>query len=107
MSDVLLVMTTLPEAEAAEALARRLIEAKLAACVNVLPAMMSVYPWKGAVECGREHLLLIKTRRETWPALRERIAREHPYELPEIIALPVADGLPAYLDWVREESRGP
>jgi periplasmic divalent cation tolerance protein len=100
MHQVIVVLTTLPEYPAALRLAEELVAEKLAACVNILPLMTSVYEWKGRLEKGQEHLLLIKTSPERYLDLEARIRRSHPYELPEIIALPVTAGLQAYLDWI-------
>jgi periplasmic divalent cation tolerance protein len=100
----LLVLTNLPERAAAERLADLLVERRLAACVNILAPCRSVYRWKGAVQRDEEHPLLIKTTAERYAALEEALRAEHPYELPEIIALPVERGLPAYLDWVAEQA---
>src|SRR5690349_15986570 len=100
----LLVLTNLPNRAAAERLADMVIEQKLAACVNIL-ACRSVYRWKGAVQHDEEHPMLIKTTRERYPALEQALRAGHPYELPEIIALPVELGLPAYLDWVAAETK--
>ena len=103
--DVLLVMTNLPDSAAAEHLARVIIDEKAAACVNLLGACTSVYRWQGAVENAQEIPLLIKTTRARYAALEAVIRRLHPYELPEIIAVPVAQGLPGYLQWVADETR--
>ena len=103
--DILLVLTNLPDAASAESLATALVEAQLAACVNVLAPCLSVYRWQGAVEQATETPLLIKTTRERYPALAAAIRARHPYELPEIIALPVTRGLPEYLAWVADETR--
>lgn len=102
--DILLVLTNLPDAAGAEALARRLVEARLAACVNILAPCRSVYRWQDKVESAAEVPLLIKVRRAAYPALENAIRAAHPYELPEIVAVPVSVGLPAYLDWVRTET---
>ncbi len=98
--DVLLVLTTLPDRDAAMHLADALIEEKVAACVNVLGACTSVYRWQGKVEHADEVPLLIKTTAARYAALEAVIRRLHPYELPEIIAVPLARGLPGYLQWV-------
>lgn len=95
-----LVLTTVPDHEAAERLARALVEERLAACVNVLPAMQSIYRWKGKIESAGEHLLIIKTRTADYGAVEERLRALHPYELPEVIAVPILAGLPAYLAWL-------
>lgn len=100
MNQALIVLTTLPSQESALELAEDLVGKRLAACVNILPPMTSVYKWKGKLEKGQEHQLLIKTSADRYPELEALIRRSHPYELPEIIALPVAAGLHAYLDWV-------
>ena len=101
----LLVITNLPDRAAAERLAERLVGERLAACVNLLAPCRSVYRWKGAVQHDEEHPLLIKTTAERYPALERAIREGHPYELPEIIAVPIERGLPAYLDWVRDETK--
>lgn len=101
----LLVLTNLPDRAAAERLADLVIGQKLAACVNILAPCRSVYRWKGAVQHDEEHPLLIKTTAERYPALEQALRSGHPYELPEIIALPIERGLPAYLDWVAGETR--
>ncbi|MDR3087478.1 MAG: divalent-cation tolerance protein CutA [Azoarcus sp.] len=99
-ADPLLVFTTLPDEADARALAARLVEAQLAACVNILAPCVSVYRWQGAVESAAETPMLIKTTRARYPALEAALRAAHPYELPELIAVPVACGLTAYLDWV-------
>ena len=93
-AEILLVLTNLPDREAGEALARQLVEARLAACVNVLGGCTSVYRWQGATECADEVPLLIKTTGASYAALEDAILAAHPYELPEIIAVPVTRGLP-------------
>ncbi len=105
MTDTLLVLTNLPERETAEKLAWSLVEERLAACVNILAPCRSVYRWRGAIESADEYPLLIKTSVERYPALELAIRRAHPYELPEIIAVPLAAGLPGYLEWVAAETR--
>ncbi len=104
--DVLLVLTNLPDRAAAQTLAQALIEEKVAACVNILGACTSVYRWQGVVENATEIPLLIKTTAARYAALEAVIRRVHPYELPEIIAVPLAQGLPGYLQWVASEVRG-
>src|SRR5438477_3062263 len=101
----LLVLTNLPDRAAAERLADAVIARKLAACVNILAPCRSVYRWKGAVQHDEEHPVLIKTTAECYPALEEAIRAGHPYELPEIIAVPVEEGLPQYLEWVAAETK--
>jgi periplasmic divalent cation tolerance protein len=104
-AETLLVITNLPDRASADALARALVERRAAACVNILAPCTSVYRWKGAVETAEEYPLFAKTTRDRY-SLLERVVRElHPYELPEIIAVPIGGGLPAYLDWVVAETR--
>ncbi|HET7843367.1 MAG TPA: divalent-cation tolerance protein CutA [Xanthomonadales bacterium] len=103
---VRLVFCTVPDREVGQRIARTLVAESLAACVNVVPGLHSVYRWQGAVESADEALLLAKTTRERLDALRERLVALHPYELPEVIAVDVAAGLPAYLDWVVAGTRG-
>jgi periplasmic divalent cation tolerance protein len=93
-------MTTLPDAETASKLARNLVEMRLAACVNILATCQSVYRWQDDVQVDGEVPLIIKTTVELYPALETYIRQQHPYDLPEIIALEVAQGLPDYLNWV-------
>jgi periplasmic divalent cation tolerance protein len=100
----LLVLTSLPDRAAAEKLADALIEKRIAACVNILAPCRSVYRWKGAVRHDEEFPMLIKTTVERYPTLEAAIRAGHPYELPEIIAVPIERGLPAYLDWVAAEA---
>ena len=95
-----IVLCTCPEGDAAERLARTLVDEGLAACVNRLPGVTSTFRWQGRVEEERETLLLVKSTTARLAELQERIKALHPYELPEVIAVPVQDGLPAYLDWV-------
>jgi len=98
----LVVLSTVAKAEDAERIGRALVERGLAACVNVLPAMTSIYRWKGKLEKDEERLLVIKTRAERFPALRQALVSLHPYEVPEVLALPIADGHQPYLDWLDE-----
>jgi periplasmic divalent cation tolerance protein len=101
----LLVLTNLPDRGAAERIAELLIEKKLAACVNILAPCRSVYRWKGAVQHDEEHPMLIKTTVERYPELERAIRGAHPYELPEIVAVPIERGLPDYLAWVSAETK--
>ena len=104
-TDVLLVLTHLPDRAAAQKLASAAIEERAAACVNILGACTSVYRWQGAVETAEEIPLLIKTTAARYAVLEGVIRRLHPYELPEIIAVPLTRGLPAYLQWVEDATR--
>ncbi|MCB0322692.1 MAG: divalent-cation tolerance protein CutA [Bdellovibrionales bacterium] len=98
------VLVTAPNREVATGLAHRLVQDKLAACVNVLPGIRSIFAWQGTIEDAEEVLLLVKTTADRWPALEETILREHPYEVPEILALTPSAGLDAYCRWVAEET---
>lgn len=101
----LLVLTNLPDQASAQALATALVEERLAACVNLLAPCRSIYRWQGAIEDATEIPLLIKTTAQRYAALEAAIRARHPYELPEIIAVPIAHGLPDYLNWVVAETR--
>ena len=103
--DSLLVVTNLPDRASAEKLAALLIERRLAACVSLLAPCDSVYRWRGEIQRDEEHPLLIKTARDRYAELEASIRANHPYELPEIIALPIVHGLPAYLQWIESETR--
>jgi periplasmic divalent cation tolerance protein len=105
MDDHIIMLTTLPDEAAARELARALISARLAACINIMPRMTSIYSWKGKLEEGQEHLLIIKTRSERYAAIERAIKAQHPYELPEIIATPISHGLPEYMNWIDENSQ--
>jgi len=100
MTDALVVLVTAPSAEEAARLARALVEARLAACGNVLPGLRSIYRWEGRVQDEAEALLLLKTTRDRFEALRDELLRLHPYDVPEVLALPVEAGSPAYLAWL-------
>lgn len=104
---VLLVLTNLPDQAAAESLATALVEQRLAACVNILAPCTSVYRWQGQIETATEVPLLIKTTRARYAALEAAVRAHHPYSLPELIALPISEGLPDYLDWVATETSAP
>ncbi len=106
-SDTLLVLTNLPDRAAAVKLARELVESRLAACVNVLAGCTSVYRWNGAIEEANEVPLLIKTRAARYDELEAAIRSLHPYEVPEVIAVPLARGLADYLEWVAEQTAIP
>ena len=100
-----LVLTTCPDAATAQLIADAVVEQGRAACVNIIPSLRSVYMWKGALERAEEQLLLIKTTQAVYPALEQAIRTLHPYELPEIIAVPLAAGLPDYLAWISASVR--
>jgi periplasmic divalent cation tolerance protein len=102
MSGRVVALSTVGTAEHAERIARALVERRLAACVNVVPGVVSVYRWKGEVCRDEERLLVIKTRRERLDALREALLGLHPYELPELVAVPIEAGYEPYLAWLDE-----
>jgi periplasmic divalent cation tolerance protein len=95
-----LVFCTCPDAETAARLAEGLVSGHRAACVNILPGLKSVYPWEGRIETAEEHLLLIKTATSGFERVEAFLKEQHPYELPEIIAVPMARGSTDYLEWV-------
>jgi periplasmic divalent cation tolerance protein len=99
----LVVLSTFPDADTAARVARTLVELQLAACVNVVPAVRSIYRWEGKVCDEAETLAVIKTTAECYAALAAKIAELHPYQVPELIALPLADGHPPYLAWLAEQ----
>lgn len=103
MTDKIVVLSTCGSAEEGERLARRLVEERLAACVNVISGARSFYRWKGAIESADEFLLVIKTSRDLFERLRAVLEAAHSYELPEVLALPVVAGSPAYLNWLEGE----
>jgi len=95
-----IVLSTCPEGDTAESLARGLVAEHLAACVNIVPGLVSIYSWKDQIEISGERLLLIKTRRSAFESVKAYLHRHHPYDLPEIIAVPIEAGLPDYLGWI-------
>ncbi len=105
MQRVYVVFITAPSGKGEE-LARRLVEERLAACVNVIRGVRSIYWWRGKVEADEEDLLVVKTSGEALEELIKRVREIHPYEVPEVIALPVEKGLAEYIAWVVEETRG-
>lgn len=102
--ETLLVITNLPDADSAGRIGRLLVEQRLAACVNILAPCTSVYRWNDTLETATEIPLLIKTTLARYPALQAALTAAHPYELPEIVAVPLLEGLPAYLAWVGTET---
>lgn len=101
IADCVLVLVTIPADEDAEPFAKDLVAAGVAACVNVLPPMQSVYRWEGALEVEVERQVLVKTTSAAVPALWQRVRDLHPYDVPEFIVVPIIDGNEAYLKWVR------
>ncbi len=94
------VLSTCPDMESAQRIAHALVAERLAACVNIVPVAQSVYRWRGRIESATEQLLIIKGRARDFPALERRLRALHPYELPELLAVPLSDGSPAYLAWL-------
>ena len=103
MSDARMVFCTCETQEQAGTIARSLVEGRLAACVNILPPLQSIYRWKGAIERADEILLLIKTTEAAFPAVRDRIRELHSYETPEIVGIPISNADDDYLDWLRQQ----
>lgn len=104
--DCQIVLSTCPDAASAQRIAAALVDEALAACVNIVPGVRSVYRWKGRVEQAEELLLIIKGVRDDYAAIEARLRALHPYELPEIVAVPIASGLGAYLSWLRRPDEG-
>lgn len=105
MAKYLLVMTTVPDAEVGQIIAEKIIEERLAACVTLQAAGQSLYWWQGKITQDQEHTLFIKTKKESYPDLEEKIHQIHPYDIPEIIALPIFAGSKDYLDWIDNETQ--
>jgi periplasmic divalent cation tolerance protein len=103
MTDKIVVFSTAASAEEAETIARRLVEERLAACVNVIREIRSFYRWQGKIEDAAEWLLVIKSSRERFDAVRTTVEKLHSYDVPEVIALPVVEGTRNYLDWMDSE----
>jgi periplasmic divalent cation tolerance protein len=104
MTDKIVVFSTCGSEEEAVRIARTVIEAQLAACVNIVPAIRSIYRWQDSIQDEQEWLLVMKTKRDLFTALSARLQTVHSYEVPEAIALPIVDGLPDYLAWIDRES---
>ena len=100
----ILVLSTCPGSISAKKMAQELVTEKLAACVNVIPGVQSFFSWVGKVDTANEHMLVIKTTRDRYPALEKKIKKIHPYELPEIIAVPIETGLAGYLNWITKNT---
>jgi periplasmic divalent cation tolerance protein len=105
MTDALLVFTTLPSADKAAELGKVLVEERLAACANLIPAVRSIYRWQGKLQDENEVLVLLKTRAEHLERLKLRILELHPYEVPEVLAVPVEAGYQPYLEWLAGETK--
>lgn len=105
MTDYISLYVTVPTKEAAEKIARTLVEEHLAACVNIIAGVRSIYRWHGAVEAATELALIAKTRRALYGRAEKRVKELHSHEVPCIVAWPVESGLPAFLDWINEETK--
>jgi periplasmic divalent cation tolerance protein len=105
-NDVRVVLITAPDIETANKLARAALEAKAAACVNIIPGIQSLYWWDERIEQSGELLLIVKTTASAFDRLREIVAKNHPYDCPEILAISATEGAPAYLSWLRSSVRG-
>ncbi|HLS05466.1 MAG TPA: divalent-cation tolerance protein CutA [Wenzhouxiangella sp.] len=101
-NEICVVMTTCPDAASAEQLARVLVESRLAACVSLGPEITSVYPWQGRIEREREISLTINTTRGRVDELKKQLVANHPYDVPELLVVPVVEGLDTYLNWIRD-----
>ena len=106
MTDKIVVFTTCDAESDAERMARALVDGRLAACVNVVPGLRSFYHWKGETQSSQEFLLIVKTSRDLFGALRAEMEKLHPYEVPELLALPVVAGAEDYLSWLQSNLRG-
>jgi periplasmic divalent cation tolerance protein len=105
VTDAIVVLVTAPGADEAARIARAVVEERLAACGNVVPGLRSIYRWQGAVQEDAEALLVLKTTRDRFEALRARVLALHPYEVPEVIALPIEAGSAPYLAWIAAETK--
>src|SRR3954469_18328809 len=104
MTDAMIVLTTLHDAEVAATLAKTVVEERLAACANLFPALRSIYKWQSKIEDQNEVLVLFKTRQEHYARLQSRVLEWHPYEVPELLAVPVEQAYQPYLDWLARET---
>ena len=104
--EILLALSTFPDAETARKISNQLVTEKFAACANILPAVESIYRWKEKIESGNETLVLFKLSENRQSAFQEKLRSLHPYEVPEIIFVPISSGLPEYLRWVTENCGG-
>ena len=107
MTDVIILLSTFPDIAAARTAVRTLVEERLVACGNIMPGVESIYRWQGAVETSMEVMVIFKTTADSAEAAQARLRELHPYEVPEILRLPVDGGWPPYLDWVRDSTSSP
>jgi periplasmic divalent cation tolerance protein len=103
MTDKIVVFSACATEEEAEKIARMLVEARLAACVNIVPGARSIYRWQGAIESAAEWLLIIKSSRQIFARLSAALERAHSYQIPEVLAVPVVEGAPNYLNWLEDQ----
>src|ERR1700684_405111 len=103
MTDKIVVFSTCATEEEAEKVARTLVEARLAACVNIVPGARSIYRWQGAIESAAEWLLILKSSRQILPRLCAALEKAHSYQIPEVLAVPVTEGAPNYLNWLDDQ----
>jgi periplasmic divalent cation tolerance protein len=106
VSEFVVILVTVGSADEGDRLARALVEERLAACVNRVPTVQSIYRWQGQVESSAEELLIVKTRRDLFARVKDRVQQLHSYSVPEIIALPILEGSESYLRWLQEELSG-
>jgi periplasmic divalent cation tolerance protein len=104
LAGAILILTQMPDRASAQALARSLVETRLAACVSIGAPVESLYHWQGQIETAQEVPLVVKTRAERYRDVETAIRAQHPYELPEILAVPVLDALARYIDWIADET---
>ena len=104
MSKLIIILCTVPSKDEGTKIAQRLIQDELAACVNMTGSVSSIFKWKGEICSEEEYILIIKTRSDLFNKIKEEILSLHPYELPEIISLPISDGLDLYLQWIRDNT---
>ncbi|MBI4963537.1 MAG: divalent-cation tolerance protein CutA [Desulfomonile tiedjei] len=104
MGPYIVCLVTIDDMDKASRIARKVVESKLAACVNIIPELRSIYSWQGRICDEREYLMIVKTRAELFDQLRDTVKQLHPYEVPEIIALDITQGLPEYLKWIDDST---
>jgi len=104
VSEYLIVLNTCPDEVTAQKIAKYLVEHHLAACVNILPKATSIYSWQGEIQTEQEVVLFIKTHSERYAALEQALETQHPYDVPEIVAIPIQQGLDTYLDWIQQHT---
>ncbi len=104
--EYIVVYVTTPNEKTAKKIAKEVLEKRLAACINIIPNIYSTYRWRGRIEEDQEALMIIKTRRGLFDILAKTIKEKHPYEVPEVIGIPIIEGYNAYLEWIRDETKG-